>query len=98
MFYLVGAVGLVAGNVISAGFMQAYRPPAMRGRVSTGMQFVNFGAIPLGAVLGGVLADGAGFRPALWILFSGFIAFSMVLFAAPIRGQRDLPTHAPEAS
>ena len=55
---------------------------------------MNFGAIPLGAVL----VELAGFRPALWMLFSGFVAFSTILLAAPIRGDRDLPTRPPEAS
>jgi hypothetical protein len=59
---------------------------------------VNFGSIPLGAVLGGFLVELAGFRPALWMLFSGFVAFSTILLAAPIRGDRDLPTRPPEAS
>ena len=90
--------GIVAGNVISGGFMQAYCPRELMGRITTTMQVVNFGAIPLGAVLGGFLVDRVGFRPALWLLFAGFVAFSVILLAAPIRGQRDLPTHPPEAS
>jgi hypothetical protein len=95
-FVLIG--GIVAGNVISAGFMQGYCPRELMGRVTTTMQVVNFGAIPLGAVLGGLLADRLDYRPALWLLLSGFVAFSTILLAAPIRGLRDLPTRAPERS
>jgi MFS family permease len=101
-FFAVGAMGMVGGvvggNVISGGFMQAYCPPALMGRVTTSMQVVNFGTIPIGAVVGGLLAAHVGFRPALWIVFAGFVAFSAVLLAAPIRGRRDLPTRAPEPS
>jgi Na+/melibiose symporter-like transporter len=94
-FFAVGAMGMVGGvvggNVLSGGFMQAYCPPLMMGRITTTMQVVNYGAIPLGAVLGGTLAATLGFRPALWVVFAGFVAFSTILLAAPIRGQRDLP-------
>jgi MFS family permease len=100
--FVVGAMGMVggvvAGNVISGGFIQGYCPPALMGRITTSMQVVNFGTIPIGAVLGGVLAGSAGFRPALWIVFAGFVAFSTTLLAAPALRERDLPTHAPEPS
>jgi hypothetical protein len=95
-FFVVGAMGLVggvvAGNVISGGFMQAYCPSELFGRITTSMQVVNYGAIPIGAVAGGTLANAAGFRPALWILFSSFVLASLILLAAPIRNDRELPT------
>ncbi len=95
-FFVLGAVGMVGGvvggNVISGGFMQAYCPTRLMGRITTSIQVVNFGAIPVGAVLGGVLANGLGFRAALWILFGSFVLASLILLAAPIRHTRDLPT------
>jgi MFS family permease len=95
-FFVVGSVGMVAGivagNVISGGFMQAYCPPAMIGRITTSIQVVNFGAIPVGALVGGFLADAAGFHTALWILFGSFVLSSLILLASPIRKDRDLPT------
>jgi MFS family permease len=101
-FFLVGSIGMiagvVAGNVISAGFMQAYCPTRLMGRITTSIQVVNFGAIPIGAVLGGLLADAVGFQSALWILFGSFVGTSLILLAAPIRGDRELPTRRTEAS
>ena len=91
-FGMVG--GIVAGNVVMGGFMQAYCPRAMMGRITTSIQVVNFGAIPLGAVAAGLLAQHAGFGPALWILFVGFVVAASILLAAPIRHRRDLPTRA----
>lgn len=95
-FFVLGSVGMVggivAGNVISGGFMQAYCPTELMGRVTTSIQVVNFGAIPVGALLGGFLANAAGFRPALWMLFGSFVLSSLILLAAPIRNDRDLPT------
>lgn len=68
-FFVTGTAvvvdGVVAGNVISAGFTQRYCPAELFGRISTSMQVVNFGAIPLGAMLGGVLGEALGTRPTL---------------------------------
>ena len=89
-FGMVG--GIVAGNVVMGGFMQAYCPRPMMGRITTSIQVINFGAIPLGAVAAGLLAQHAGFGPTLWILFVGFAAAATILLAAPIRHRRDLPT------
>lgn len=101
-FFLVGSIcmvaGIVAGNVVSGGFMQAYCPTRLMGRITTSIQVVNFGAIPVGAVLGGLLAEALGFQSALWILFGSFVLASLILLAAPIRGDRDLPTRPTEAS
>ena len=50
--------------------------PSVRGRV----------------VLGGLLAGAVGFHTALWVLFGSFVLASLILLAAPIRHDRDLPT------
>jgi len=99
--FVVGTVvpvaGIVAGNVVSGGFFQRYVPRDLMGRVSTAMQVVNFGAIPVGALLGGQLADRLGYRAALWILLGGLVAATPLLVSALGR-RRDLPTRPAEAS
>ena len=45
VFVVIAAI--TAGNVISAGFLPRYCPPELMGRVTTAMQVVNFGAIPI---------------------------------------------------
>ena len=89
-FFVVGdmalAGGITAGNVVQRGFSQAYVPPEMMGRVGTSTQVVNYGLIPVGAVLGGVLAGSLGFRPTLWLLLSGLLLASLVLLGGPLRG------------
>ncbi len=99
--FVVGSLGLVAGvmagNVVSRTFTQRYCPPELLGRVTTAMQLVNYGAIPLGAVLGGVLADALGLRPALGVLLAVFVASTALLAASPLRRLRDLPTAADRA-
>ena len=91
------AAGAIAGNVVGASFRQAYCPPALFGRVLTSMQFVNFGAIPVGAVLGGALAGPLGTRYAIMVMAIGYAASGLILVLGPLRGRRDLPAAAAPA-
>ncbi|MFD3399617.1 MFS transporter [Kribbella sp. NPDC058693] len=95
-FYLVGAfgvsLGVVGGNVVKATFLQSYCPPDLFGRLTATTAFVNYGTIPLGALLGGVLGQTLGLTPALWITTAGVPLAGLVLLASPIRRRRDLPT------
>jgi hypothetical protein len=86
--------GIVAGNVIWSGFVQTYYPSDMLGRITTSIQFVNFGAIPLGALTAGALAEALDPRTALWIMLAGVAASGCVLLFSPVRRMRDLPTAA----
>lgn len=88
---LVIGIGVVAGNVVKGVFRQRYTPPHLLGRVMVSMQFLNFGAIPLGALMAGSLAAALGVRPAIWIMTSGLALTGVILLAEPIRGRRDLP-------
>ncbi|MGC4941880.1 MFS transporter [Kribbella sp. DT2] len=96
-FYLAGAfsigVGVVAGNVVKATFYQSYCPPDLLGRLTATSAFVNYGTIPLGALLGGILGQYLGLTPALWITTAGIPLAGLVLLCSPIRSNRDLPKH-----
>ncbi|MFB4286190.1 MFS transporter [Nonomuraea sp. ATR24] len=83
--------GIVAGNVIFSGFVQSYVPGELMGRVTTSVQVVNYGAIPLGALLAGALAELAGVRAALWAMLAVFVASGVILLLTLGR-RRDLPT------
>lgn len=95
VFFVVGDIalagGITAGNVVQRGFTQSYVPLELMGRVNTSTQVVNYGLIPVGAVLGGVLAGALGFRSTLWLLLGGLLLASLLLVAGPLRGLRDLP-------
>ena len=101
-FFVAGNVlliaGVVAGNVIWQGWVQSYYPARLLGRVSTSTQVVNYGAIPLGALLAGVLATHLGVRNTLWIMLSGLVASSFILFASRLPRMRDLPERDAEPS
>jgi MFS family permease len=83
--------GIVAGNIVYAGWLQTYIPVELLGRVSTSVQVVNYGAMPLGAVTAGALASALGVRSALWLMMAGFVAAAGVLLAGPLRRLRTLP-------
>lgn len=86
--------GVVAGNVIKDSFRQTYPPRHLLGRVITAMQLINYGTIPPGAVLSGLLGTALGLRPAIWIMTVAFVLSTGVLFTGPIRRHRDLPETA----
>jgi len=54
------AGGIVSGNIIKGSFRQTYTPRHLLGRVIVTMQFLNYGTIPLGALLAGVLGATLG--------------------------------------
>jgi hypothetical protein len=91
---LVVVGGVVAGNVVWSEFSQAYYPAHIRGRISTSIQVVNYGAIPVGAVLAGLLARNLGTRPTLWIMLVGLTLSSALLLIGPMKLMRDLPAAA----
>ncbi|MCC5576170.1 MFS transporter [Microtetraspora sp. AC03309] len=84
--------GIVAGNIVFSGFVQSYVPADLMGRVTSSVQVVNFGAIPLGAVLAGALAETFGVRASLWVMLGVFALSGLILLATPLRRMRDLPS------
>jgi MFS family permease len=54
------------GNVVSASMRQRMVPQGMLGRVSGASRTLGYGLMPVGAVLGGVVADGWGLPAVFW--------------------------------
>ncbi|MGW4213429.1 MFS transporter [Lentzea sp. NPDC004789] len=85
--------GVVSGNVIRSSFRQNYCPSELMGRVTVTMQFLNYGTIPLGALLAGALATSLDIRTTMWVM-TGLLALSaLILLIGPTKGVRDLPDH-----
>lgn len=88
--FVVG-IGISVANVVVGSFRQTYCPPHLLGRVVATAMMINHSTIPLGSLLGGVLGDAVGYRPAMWIM-TGLVAPSWILLAlSPMRRERDLP-------
>ncbi|MCX4515545.1 MFS transporter [Streptomyces sp. NBC_01619] len=88
-----GAVsfGAVVYNVAQVSFRQALCPPRLLGRMNATLRFLMWGTLPLGALLGGALAESFGPRTALAWCAAGFLAVPLPLLLSPLRRMRDLP-------
>jgi methionine synthase II (cobalamin-independent)/MFS family permease len=85
-------VGIVAGNVISSGFMQAYTPQELFARSNATINVFNYGTMPLGALLGGLLATELGVRDAMWATTGLLPLTALFIVLSPLRRLRSLPT------
>ncbi|MFC5008008.1 MFS transporter [Dactylosporangium cerinum] len=92
---LIGT-GVVAGNVIKASWRQVYTPRQLLGRVVASMHLLNFGTMPLGALIGGALASWLSVRAAIWCAAAWLALTCVLLLASPIRRRRDLPSKPEE--
>ncbi|WP_370643821.1 MFS transporter [Amycolatopsis sp. DSM 110486] len=86
--------GLVGSNVLTGTFRQRYCPPELFGRITASSAVVNYGTIPLGAFLGGVLGEALGVRETMFIMAGVQLASLVILLKSPLRRDRDFPTAA----
>ncbi|MFD7483583.1 MFS transporter [Streptomyces mirabilis] len=62
--FFVG-IGISVANIVVGSFRQTYCPPHLLGRVVATTMMINHSTIPVGSLLGGVLGDVVGYRPAM---------------------------------
>lgn len=85
------AAGIAVYNVNQVSLRQAITPERLQGRMNASMRFAVWGALPVGAVLGGLLGEAVGVRPMLWVLGSLAAATCLPLvFSRRIRALRTL--------
>jgi len=89
-FFLRG-LGMTGTNVHTYAIRQAVTPVAMLGRSSAAYRVLTDGFVPLGALLGGLLGDTIGLRPAL--LVGALVLFPSWcwLYFSPARSLQRLP-------
>ncbi|MFD6968517.1 MFS transporter [Streptomyces sp. NPDC059949] len=83
--------GAVVYNVAQVSFRQSLCPPRLLGRMNATLRFLMWGTLPLGALVGGAVAEASGARTALWICAVGFLAVPLPLLLSPLRRMRELP-------
>lgn len=91
---LVHWIAIVVANINQLSFRQALCPPGMLGRMNATMRFVVWGAMPFGALIGGVLGSTIGVRDTL---LAAAVAQSLVflpVFLSPLRRMREAPSLA----
>ncbi|MCO5974696.1 MFS transporter [Actinoallomurus sp. WRP6H-15] len=88
---LVTSFCLIGLNIVQVSFHQTVCPERLLGRVNATMKFLIWGGMPLGSVLGGLLATAAGLRATLWTAAAGVLLAALWLLLSPLRTMRDLP-------
>jgi MFS family permease len=87
--WLVAALSVLSGvfivtwNVITVSLRQRIIPDHLFGRVNSVYRFIGWGSIPIGAILGGILADAFGLRAPFFVA-GAVILLSLVLARARI--------------
>lgn len=88
---VVMGAGLVGFSVLASGVRQLLAPSQARGRVLGTLRFLEWGSMPLGSVIGGVVGEVFGAAPAILtsaVLLAGAAAW---VVATPLRALRELP-------
>lgn len=78
-------LGMGAEGPIEMAYRQAVTPDRLQGRTNSTMRSMNRTGIVVGAPLGGLIADGIGNRPALWIGVVGMAAGAIGLRLSAFR-------------
>lgn len=87
------SLSTVVTIVVQVSYQQALCPHHLLGRMNATMNFLYFGAAPIGGLLGGALASAIGLRATLWVVAAGMLAAAGWLVFSPIRRTTELPSH-----
>ncbi len=88
----IGGFAGVVYNINQVSLRQAITPERIQGRMNATMRFLVWGTIPIGQIVGGVLATAIGVREAVIVGgVLGCFAFLPILFS-PVRRLARIPT------
>jgi Na+/melibiose symporter-like transporter len=78
-------------NINELSLRQSIAPPQLLGRVNSAAHLLFRGVLPVGAMAGGILAQGIGMRLTMFAGSVGFLLSTLWLLFSPIRHLRQLP-------
>jgi MFS family permease len=87
---MVNGFGVALFNVFAVSLRQAIPPEHQIGAVTASYRLVALGTLPLGALVGGALADALSPGTALWAVGVSYLVVSFWLTFSPLRGARTL--------
>lgn len=94
-FYVVAgfmtSACLIVIIVVQVSVQQSLCPDHLLGRMNATMNFLYWGAAPVGSLLAGVVAELIGLRPTLWLAAAGMLLAAGALIASPLPTMRHLP-------
>lgn len=83
--------GAIAYNILQVSYRQAITPERLQGRMNAAMRWIVWGTIPLGTLMGGVIAQATALHTALWVgALLGTPTFLWVLLS-PLRSVKEMP-------
>ncbi|NUP65524.1 MAG: MFS transporter [Nonomuraea sp.] len=92
VFFAVASIALsvssALGSVGQITYRQTTAPEHLLGRINASVRFLAWGALPLGALLGGLLAQEIGVRATLWVCMAGRLLSIVPLLFSPLPGLR----------
>ena len=92
---LIAGAGNMSWNITAASVTQAITPNRLLGRVNATDRFLTWGALPLGSLLGGWLAELWGLRQALILSGSGVFLGALWVWLSPLHTLHRFPVDAP---
>jgi MFS family permease len=96
--FIVGGLSNVIYNVTQVSLRQAITPERIQGRMNSVMRFIVWGTIPLGSILGGVLASNIGVKETLIVSGIGCCLPFLPVLLSPVRSIREMPEPVDEAA
>lgn len=95
---LLAGFGAVVVSITTRSYRQRETPPALLGRVMTTVRFVSWGALPLGALAAGVLAEGTSTRIALIVVGAVGLIGPLVFHGSAVGRVRELTDAQPKSA
>jgi MFS family permease len=95
-WFVVGFTQVIY-NVAQISLRQSITPLPMQSRMNATMRFIVWGTIPIGSVMGGLMATVLPVRVALIIAALGSFASSLWVLFSPLRSLREMPDEQEEA-
>ena len=87
-------IGATVYGVCQGSLRQAATPLRFQGRMNGVMNTLEIGLVPVGALVGGAVAEAIGMRPTLFVAAGLEFAVAAGLLLSPIRFLRELPEPA----
>lgn len=88
---LLGDGTLIIFMINEVSLRQTIVPDHLLGRANASMRFLVGAISPIGPLVGGLLGEAIGLRPALWIAVIGMFSSVLIVWFSPIRHLRDFP-------
>jgi MFS family permease len=88
---VITGFGVVVYNVTQLSFRQAITPERLLGRMNSVMRFIVWGVMPLGMLLGGLIATSFDLKTAIWVGAIGQAFAFLPVLISPVRSLREMP-------